>query len=254
MTAFELTTGSPQTHCGSILIGTGELHVWRVRLTSDACGPESILAVDERRRADRFRYQIDRGRFVAARAALRTILARYVGLAPERLRFCYPCRCGNWRCSPAHRKPALVTESGGEFIRFNLSHSDGLAAIVVCGGCEVGIDVERMDGAMAAQLCANDFPSTEQVGQTGPIPADLKSAEFYRYWTRREAMTKALGLGLAMERALPPALDGESGPALGEWWVRDFEPAPGYVGALAVQDPLQKTQVRFIEFSRNGRS
>ena len=241
-------------------IRQGDLHIWCLRLkvtTEEFALFESALSDDERRRAEVFRHQVDRDEFIAARGALRTILARYAGLAPEQLRFFYPCVCGTGRCRPAHRKPALTAACGGERIRFNLSHSAGLAAIAVCYGREVGLDVERVDVEAAAELLANDVPSARRVKLNIPVPAALQAGEFFQYWTRREAMAKALGLGLALELSPRPrhakgrrrALDGEVRPALGAWWIRDFEPAPGYAGAVAVRDPFSKVLARFIESS-----
>lgn len=198
-------------------IGAGELHIWRADLATipDISSVEPMLSPDERQRADRFMRQIDRDRFVAARATLRAILARYVDIAPEHLRFSYRCVCGTNRCLPIHRKPSLAADSGG-VIRFNLSHSADLAAIAVCCDREVGIDIERIDVGAAADLLPFG-------------PAGLGAAEFFQYWTRREAVSKALGLGLVSEN---------QEPATSGCWVRDFEPKAGFSGAVAAQRPF----------------
>src|SRR3712207_7045713 len=49
----------------------------------------SLLSADELERAGRFHFRKDRDRFVAGRGALREILGRYAGVAPQRLRFRY---------------------------------------------------------------------------------------------------------------------------------------------------------------------
>src|ERR1043165_1474200 len=76
---------------------------------------ESLLSADEIARASRFRFDRDRLRFIAARGLLRRVLARYCERDAAQLAFSY---------SP-HGKPAL--QSNAHHIRFNLSHSDGLA-------------------------------------------------------------------------------------------------------------------------------
>jgi 4'-phosphopantetheinyl transferase len=211
----------------SVNIGADELHLWRVRLTPtpDMSRAVSMLSIDERERADRFRREIDRDRFVTARAALRTVLARYVDVAPERLRFSYRCVCGTGRCLPVNRKPSLAADCGGTVIRFNLAHSADLAAIAVCRDREVGIDVERIDVAASADLLS-------------AAPAGLQPGEFFEYWTRREAVSKAFGLGLTYEHQQPAA----SG-----WWVRNFEPAAGFAGAVAAHRPFATVAARSVD-------
>jgi 4'-phosphopantetheinyl transferase len=67
----------------------GEIDVRTVPLEGD--GPSSAallpwLSADERERADRFRHEHVRRRFVRARAAVRSLLTEYVGAAPSALR------------------------------------------------------------------------------------------------------------------------------------------------------------------------
>jgi 4'-phosphopantetheinyl transferase len=67
-----------------------EVHVYRIGLDLP---PDSLeearatISVDERGRADRFRFPRDRDRFIAARAALRRLLVRHVNGDPRQLRF-----------------------------------------------------------------------------------------------------------------------------------------------------------------------
>ena len=101
-------------------LGVDDVHVWRASLT---VAPDVLvrlartLSEDEHRRADRYRLSRDRDRFVAARGLLRSLIARYLGVAAGTVRFTYT----------SHGKPLLADrESGGE-LSFNLAHSDDLA-------------------------------------------------------------------------------------------------------------------------------
>src|SRR4030095_6058437 len=63
-------------------LGLDEVHVWRLALDGmipDGRALEPWLSADERERARRFRFTRDRERYLAGRAALRGILAGYVG-------------------------------------------------------------------------------------------------------------------------------------------------------------------------------
>lgn len=66
------------------------------------------------------------------RAALRDALSRYVGVAPRPL--CFSC--------DSYGKPSLRDEAGRARLRFNASHSNGLALYAVTPGREVGVDLE----------------------------------------------------------------------------------------------------------------
>jgi 4'-phosphopantetheinyl transferase len=140
---------------------TGEpaaaLHVWRVELDSgDWPGAEDLPAAERDRAAAMSRPRARR-RWIASRWALRRVLAGYRGLEPAEVEL----RLGE-RGKPMPADPA-------ESLRFNLSHSGGLALIAVCDEREVGVDVQRL----------------------GPRPAD-----YYADWTRREAIAKCHGSGL----------------------------------------------------------
>jgi 4'-phosphopantetheinyl transferase len=186
------------------------IELWLVSLDRSPAR-QSVLSADERERAERYRSTAARERFVVTRAALREIVGRYVGSPPEQLRFSYPCACGRADCEPSQRKPRLDLETS---LRFNVSHSDGLAAIAVTRGRELGVDVERVRPEIAIEPIATHA--------LGPLPDDEGLDAFYRAWTRREAHAKARGDGLA------PPDDRAS------WWFSDLVPAPGYRGALAV--------------------
>ena len=105
------------------------------------------LAADEQARAERFYFARDRGHFIVARGVLRAILGRYLSRAPERLSFCYG----------SHGKPALADAFDGNAIRFNLSHSHGVALYAVTRGREVGIDLERIRSDLAARRSPSGF-------------------------------------------------------------------------------------------------
>ena len=180
-----------------------ELHCWCVNLDLP---PEpyarlyGTLADDERARSGRLRFERDRRRFVVARGALRRVLGRYTGTGPDQIRFTYN----------AFGKPELSPEFGSQ-IKFNLSHSADLALIAVAPDAEVGVDVE----------CVREGEDYADIARVFGLQAN----EFFSSWTKREAYVKARGEGLA------------EGPVEfgGRWSFFTLQPAPGYVGTLAVE-------------------
>jgi 4'-phosphopantetheinyl transferase len=206
----------------------GEAHVWVLPL-DEAPDLTGLLSPDERRRAERFVYEGPRRQYTAARGGLRLILGRYLGLAPERIEF----------TTTGNGKPALV---GGE-VRFNVSHSGGLALVAVGRDVELGVDVEQVREREGHLDMARRFFTQREVARVNSLEA------FYHVWVRKEAFLKALGLGLShgLERfavSVPPDdparilhIDGDEAAGR-RWSLVELRPAEGYVGALAAEGPM----------------
>ena len=67
-----------------------DVHVWRATLTwpeAAAHRLEQCLAADEQDKMERFRFEKDRRRYLISRGLLRSLLGRYLDLAPQDLRF-----------------------------------------------------------------------------------------------------------------------------------------------------------------------
>ncbi len=215
------------------------MHVWRATLDPSPLQIDSFqrtLARDEQARAERFYFHRDRGRYIAARGVLRAILGRYLNKAPESLSFCYS----------SHGKPALVPESGGDAIRFNISHSDGVALYAVTRGPEVGIDLELIRCGLEIEEIAGRFFSRLEIDTLRALPAHLRRCAFFLCWTRKEAYIKARGEGLSLpldqfdvslipgEPATLMSTRPDSDEAL-RWSLQDLHMDAGYVAALAVE-------------------
>lgn len=186
----------------------GEVHCWRVDLDvtpATAAGLHATLTCDERDRSERLRFERDQRRFVVARGALRGVLGRYVDTPPDQIRFAYN----------AFGKPELSSEFGSR-LKFNLSHSADLALIAVAADAAVGVDVERVREGNYADVARYLF---------SPAEVGLGAEAFFSCWTKREAYVKARGEGLAHR----PVVFGDG------WSFFPLEPAPGYVGAVAVE-------------------
>lgn len=109
-------------------INTGQVDVWMLEVrTVDESLLTGLLSADELAKGRRFRFQKDRDLSWNARAALRVLLGRYLGLAPAAVQFVY---------EPAGR-PMLAAHD----LRFNVSHSGPRVAIAVARA-DVGVDIE----------------------------------------------------------------------------------------------------------------
>jgi 4'-phosphopantetheinyl transferase len=166
-----------------------EAHVWLADLTyrDHLSGLlASILSEDERKRAARFHFPRDAGRWIVSRVVLRSILGSYLGVEASAVRL----RAGPWG------KPELTASFQGPHLQFNSSRSDGLGLYAVARNRRVGVDIERLRplpdlGAIAAQIFS---PRERQTLEE--LPYVDRCGAFFSGWTRKEAYIKALGEGL----------------------------------------------------------
>ncbi len=92
----------------------------------------------------------------------------------------------------------LPGESDGDAIRFNVSHSHGVALYAVTRGRKVGIDLERIRFDLAVAEIAERFFSRREVATLRTLPTEMQRQAFFRCWTRKEAYIKARGEGLSL--------------------------------------------------------
>ena len=223
----------------TFVLGNDEVHVWRAGLSRDPSwsqGHLDTLSADERVRAERFHFAVDRAHFVAARGILRAILGGYLKRTPESLAFRYG----------AHGKPALAEDSSDEEIRFNVSHSGGEALYAVTRGRDVGVDIERVRDDLAVAEIAARFFSPRETATLQALPVGMQRRAFFRIWTRKEAYIKGRGEGLSLPL---DEFDVSSGggdtdmlidtrsdrPGASRWSIRDIAAGPGFAAALAAE-------------------
>lgn len=216
-----------------------EVHLWQVTL--DLADPvmEGLaltLAPDEIERAERFFFEKDVNRFVAARGALRDILSRYLSLEPDQIQFQYN----------DHGKPALAPPLAQSGLTFNLSHSQDLALYAIARHRQVGIDLEYIRPLTDLEQIAKRFFSKREQATFRSLDGDQKLPGFFNCWTRKEAYIKARGQGLSFPLArfdvsLRPGepaalLEVKDDPQEStRWSLQSLTPAPSYVAAMAVE-------------------
>ncbi len=230
---------SRRTPAEMLSLSDRDVHVWTARLDlapRQVPGFAETLSDDEQARASRFSFERDRTRFIVGRGVLRTLLGRYVNLAPGCLAFRY---------SP-HGKPAVSIGPGGRALRFNVAHSGGLALYAITLGREIGIDLERIRADFASDQIAERFFSRGEVAALRALSPARRRKAFFTCWTRKEAYIKARGRGLslALDRFDVSVAPGEPAALLStpdepqeasRWCLMDLYPDPDYVAAIAVE-------------------
>jgi 4'-phosphopantetheinyl transferase len=237
MPALAWPVAAPAPH-----LGPDEVHVWAASLAVSAdrlVVMETSLAAAERDRAARYLHPTARAQFLAARALLRALLGAYLGVAPEHVAL------GAGRGG----KPAL--EPPHAELHFNVAHSHGMALFALTQLGPVGVDLERIRAYPTYLDMAARFFSRGEADALTRLPPVQAEEAFFHVWTRKEALLKATGLGLAggldsFEVSVPPDdpprvlhLGGDRDAGAG-WALTALAPASGFVGTLAVEGPAPR--------------
>jgi len=221
---------------GDLVLPAEVVQVWTRSL--DAEEPairqgHELLSSEERARAARFRVERPRNDFILTRSALRSLLARYLATTPEELTFQVT----------EYGKPELC---GASDMRFNVSHTEGMALLAFTRGREIGVDVERIRPEPDARKLAERFFSLAEREALRPFRGEELQAAFFRCWSRKEAYIKARGEGLSLPLAqfdvsVEPdtsriLLATRPDPAQAEHWnIRNLAIDSNYAAAVALE-------------------
>ncbi len=187
----------------------------------------TLLAPDELARANRFRFDRDRYRFIRGRGFLRQVLGDAMGVGPKAFGFSYSDT----------GKPAV---EGGP--AFNLSHSADRGVVAQGGDTSLGVDIEKEDRGMRdLEALARRCFSPAECAAVNAAPDPLK--HFLTFWCAKEARMKMTGEGLGLDprdihlalddAGLPRGFDAPKAPAAR---LSLFE-KEGLVGALVLGPP-----------------
>src|SRR5262249_30459782 len=145
-----------------------------------------------------------------------------------------------------HGKPSLTAKFADAGIHFNLAHSDDLALFAFTRAGEVGVDVEWIRPLKDMEELVARFFSARESELFRELAASERPAAFFNLWTRKEAMLKATGEGIAgslsaIEVTLLPGeparvmrIAGDA-QAAAQWSLSELSPVEGFVGAVAVR-------------------
>jgi 4'-phosphopantetheinyl transferase len=228
-------------------VPTHDIHVW-FRATdaldeAAIAAAASVLSDEERAHYRRLHVARDARDYAAAHALLRQALSLGGDQAPAEWRF---------EKTPAG-KPFLIAE-GAHPASFSLSHTRGMVACAVTSGAEVGVDVEWVDRQVDVGAIAARFFAPAETAQLVELKGDARRDRFFDLWTLKEALVKALGLGMAVSLSTLAFTVGAGGDIRLDapdvdpdaWQFALFAPGPRHRLAVAVgQPPSHPAQLIF---------
>jgi 4'-phosphopantetheinyl transferase len=195
--------------------------VHRIDLRLEA--EEEVLSRDETARARRYSVQHARRNFVTCRVALRQLLGTHLNVAPTELKFVHD----------EYGRPSV------KGVSFNVSHSGSIGLIAIADGeRRLGVDIEQMRAIPDLEALASSCLHPAEVAAVGD-----RGDAFFRCWTKKEAVVKALGRGLSYPfTTFVVDVDGDAPARIAgvkELTVAGLAVADGYAAALAADADLE---------------
>jgi 4'-phosphopantetheinyl transferase len=215
---------------------SASLHVFRVSLAQPVRLIERLAAhldAEEMQRALRFRFEVDRGRFVASRGMLREVLGSLLGVHPRMLRL----------AGSAFEKPRLLEPA---MLEFNITHSADDWLLAVSAGRPVGVDFESFRTCFDEGALAMSILSPAERRAAAGMHEERRRKFLQRCWVVKEASLKATGVGLSVpldsfDAALLPAFGRMIAPSLpgggaSAWQVLELPANEGSQAAVVIRD------------------
>ncbi len=232
-----------------------EIHIWRANLDLPSMMLKKlarILSEDEKTRANRFRFEQHRDRFIAARGILRQLLGNYLQIKSDLVIFEYSSR----------GKPQIVSSLNQDNLQFNVSHSQDWDLYGFNYQRIIGVDLEYIKDNIDYKQLAKRFFRTQELQLINSYPAREQKTIFFQLWTAKEAYLKATGDGLAESLdTIQFTLNNNSKLNLvaikqaqqqaSHWLIDNFIPQDNFIATIAVENRSTNSNLiatKFFEY------
>lgn len=223
-------------------MNTDTIQIWHGTIAAeDADYPSywQTLDAEEQARAEKFKNDLLRNRYVKVHGRLRKLLARILNEPPEKINI----------KTAEHGKPYLADAPE---LSFNLSDSGDVMVIAVGLNCRIGVDIECCNPRNSLVGLVDKCFADEEIAYWNAQPEAQQTVEFYRFWTRKEAFVKATGHGISLGLSLcvvnpeNPAKFLRVPEACGEasiWHAQDLKLGQGVCSALVADKNIVEVQI-----------
>ncbi len=215
----------------------GRVDIYRIPLDlseDDIQAYQQYLSIEEKQRAAKFLSASKTREFTITRSSLRQILAQTLDCDLSLITI----------ANHPDGKPYLQFQPGPARVCFSVSHSSDLAMIAVTLDRDIGIDVEKLRTDIDYQTLARRFFSTAEYEAIQDCSEQTQLQAFFATWTRKEAIVKAHGKGIALGlKQFDVSVDPHRPPRIlatrweqddiPTWTLLNIDSAPGYFASLA---------------------
>ena len=228
------------------MLGINEVEIWHGKVTAEDAHYQAywhVLDEAEQAQARKFKNALLTKRYVEVHGRLRNTLAQMLNQPPEKINI----------KKAGHGKPYLADNPE---LAFNLSHSADRLMIAVGWNSQLGVDIEVCKQRINLPGLVDKCFAEEEASYWNKLPETQKNQAFYRFWTRKEALVKATGHGIALglnhcvinpenptEFLRVPDLCGQASA----WHVQNIDLGEGIYGALVADKKF--TAIRLMDFS-----
>lgn len=224
---------SPNTECN---MTPDAVHVWFADVMANESNYRSnyaLLSKEETRRAETFKFEKDKKKYVVSKGILRRLSSFYLHIAPEDVVFDY----GEFG------KPSFGFTTK---LKFNTSHAGDKAVFVFTENNSIGVDIELIKSDLDVMNLAENFFSEKEISDLANLHSSERNVAFYRCWTRKEAFIKAKGIGLSFPlKSFSVSTNSDMQAELLEtdwnpserlsWKLFSHKPTENYISAIAIQ-------------------
>lgn len=177
----------------TLSLAPNEAHIWLVNpqsITDEALLQSYFPLMNEAEstQQQRFLRPIDRHRYLVTRALARTTLSHYMNRAPEDWKFDFN----------DYGRPEVSADQQDIPLRFNISHTNELIAMVVNLTDDAGVDVEDVSRRVGVMSIADFSFAPGESKDLQSLTGQEQKDRFFLYWTLKEAYIKARGMGLSL--------------------------------------------------------
>lgn len=177
-----------------ITLVDNELHLWRTKVSEHTNNMDHywhLLTKDEQVHAKAFYFAEDSNRYIVTRAILRKLIAGYLGIFPQDILFQYTKYGKPYLC--------LNLKNNSQLLKFNLSHSKDAIIYGITKNINIGVDIEFINKDFAIDDLVEQCCSRQEQNTLITLLDEQKYSYFYNLWVVKEALVKAMGLGLSYD-------------------------------------------------------
>lgn len=150
-------------------------------------GIKKYLSREEIRRSNGIRIKKNNDLFCLRKGITRIILSSFFGMVPCDIEYDYSIS----------GKP-FVSSAGFRDYSFNISHSKEYLFLGITKGREIGVDIERISPTFNYPIVAKSIFSEKEKAVFNSYDELSQLKAFYKMWVQKEAISKALGLGISI--------------------------------------------------------
>lgn len=229
-------------------INSQVIHIYSYYLFENEFNPTRylrILSNEELNEVNRLKFDKDKKVKVISRFLLRYLLSKYLRQKPEDLTF----------VKNSFGKISL-SNSYLSKIKFNYSHSNGIILYSFALNDDIGIDIEKINLKIEFKELAIIYFSKKEIEFMGEATSqNAVVRNFYRIWTRKEALLKALGTGLINDLNFLDVIKDEVtisnlnniNLAQNRFIIQDIDVNPDYKSALAYSGPKREIIIKHLK-------